>query len=147
MASQAVPSSSAQSSAVTALSRPGWLTFAAVVMFSVGLGRVISAIYYFADSNRVNNLTLGAFGGHLFLWGLWDLLIAAIAFWAGWSLLNGDMFGRVIGYLWAGLVLIQSFLELTYAPWYGGIAAAVSLLVIYALSTTSSWAGSAETGI
>jgi hypothetical protein len=26
---------------------------------------------------------------------------------------------------------------MTYAPWYGGIAAAVSLLVIYALSTTS----------
>jgi hypothetical protein len=144
MASRPAPGSSGQSPAITALGRPGWLTFAAVVMFSVGVGRVISAIYYFADSNRVNNLTLGAFGGHLFLWGLWDLIIAAIAFWAGWSLLNGDAFGRVIGYLWAGVVLIQSFLEMTYAPWYGFVSAAVSLLVIYALSTTSSWTGSAE---
>jgi hypothetical protein len=91
MASQAVPGHS--STAIAALDRPGWLTFAAVVMFSIGLGRVVSAIYYFADSNRVNDLTLGAFGGHLFLWGIWDLVIAAIAFWAGWSLLNGDMFG------------------------------------------------------
>jgi hypothetical protein len=142
MASQAVPDSPGQSSAaITALDRPGWLTFTAVVLFSVGVGRVISAIYYFADSNRVNNLTLGAFGGHLFLWGIWDLIIAAIAFWAGSSLLNGDVFGRVIGYLWAGVVLVQSFLEMTYAPWYGGISAAVALLVIYALSTTSGWAG------
>ena len=140
MASRAVPGSSGQSSAaITALSRPGWLTFAAVVMFSVGVGRVISAIYYFADSSRVNNLTLGAFGGHLFLWGIWDLIIAVIAFLAGWALLNGDVFGRIIGYVWAGVVLVQSFLELTYAPWYGGISAVVSLLVIYALSTTSSW--------
>jgi hypothetical protein len=50
------------------LYRPGWLTFAAIVLFSVGCLRVISAIYYFADSARVNNLNLGAFGHHLFLW-------------------------------------------------------------------------------
>jgi hypothetical protein len=148
MASQGVRGPFGQASgAVTALERPGWLTFAAVVMLAVGVGRVISAIYYFADSSRVNNLTLGAFGGHLFLWGIWDLIIAAIAFWAGWSLLHGDTFGRIIGYLWAAVVLVQSFLELTYAPWYGGISAAVALLVIYALSTTSSWSAPASTSV
>jgi hypothetical protein len=147
MASPGVPASSGQSSAaITALSRPGWLTFAAVIMLAVGVGRVISAIYYFADSSRVNNLTLGAFGHHLFLWGIWDLIIAAIALWAGYSLLNGDMFGRIIGYLWAGVVLVQSFLEMTYAPWYGAIAAGIAILVIYALSTTSDWTGSAARG-
>ena len=44
------------------LRRPGWLTFAAIVLISVGCVRVISAIYYFADSTRVNNLSAGAFG-------------------------------------------------------------------------------------
>src|SRR5262245_63860001 len=118
MASQAVPGSSGQSSAaITALSRPGWLTFAAVVMLWVGVGRVISAIYYFADSHRVNDLALGAFGGHLFLWGIWDLIIAAIAFWAGWSLLHGDKGARSVGCLFAGRLLVQSFLAMTYPPW------------------------------
>ena len=135
MASQGSGSSRQSSEAITALTRPGWLAFAAVVMFSVGVGRVISAIYYLADSSRVNDLSLGLFGGHLFLWGIWDLIIAAIAFWAGWSLLHGEVLGRIIGYLFAGVVLVQSFLEMTYAPWYAGISAAVSLLVIYALST------------
>ena len=144
MSSQAAPAQAGTSSGLAALSRPGWLTFAAVVMLSVGCLRVLSAIYYFADSARVNNLTAGALGDHLFLWGLWDLLIAALALYAGWSLLGGNTFGRIVGYLWAGVVLVQSFVEMTYAPWYGGIAAVVSVLVIYALSTTSNWTGSAE---
>ena len=125
--------------ALDGLRRPGWLTFAGVVLVSVGFARTISAIYYFADSTRVNNLTAGAFGDHLFLWGLWDLLIAALAIWAGFSLLTGDAFGRVIGYTWAILVMVQSFLILGYAPWYGSAALLISVLVLYALSSTSGW--------
>jgi hypothetical protein len=121
------------------LYRPGWLTFAAIVLLAVGCLRVLSAIYYFADSARVNNLTAGAFGTHIFLWGLWDLLIAVLALWGGWSLLNGNTFGRVIGYLWAILVIIESFMILSWAPWFGFAALILAVLVIYALSSTSGW--------
>ena len=47
----------------------GWATFAAVLMFAVGFFRIISAISYFANSIRVNNLTNGAFQGHLWATG------------------------------------------------------------------------------
>jgi magnesium-transporting ATPase (P-type) len=125
--------------AYSGLNRPGWLTFAAVVMFSVGILRFISALYYFADSTRVANVTAGAFGDHLFLWGLWDLLIAVLAVWAGYSLLSGNTFGRVVGYFWAILVIVQSFLVLEYAPWFGFAALLLAMFVIYALSATSEW--------
>jgi hypothetical protein len=125
--------------AYSALRRPGWLTFAAVVMFSVGVLRAITALYYFADSARVNNLTGGAFGTHVFLWGIWDLAIAVLAIWAGYSLLNGNMFGRIIAYLWAGLVLIQGFLILASAPWYGFGAILLAILVIYAISVSADY--------
>ena len=138
MSSQATPAQ-AGSTQLAGLSRPGWLTFAAVIMLSVGCLRVLSAIYYFADSARVNNLTQGAFGSHLFIWGLWDLLIAVLALWGGWSLLSGSTFGRIIGYLWAGLVIIESFMMLGYAPWFGFAAILLAVLVIYALSATSDW--------
>ena len=69
--------------AYSGLNRPGWLTFAAVVLFSVGFLRIISAIYYFADSSRVANVSAGALGDNLFIWGLWDLLIAVLAISAG----------------------------------------------------------------
>jgi len=140
MSSQAAPAQAGTSSGLAALSRPGWLTFAAVVMLSVGCLRVLSAIYYFADSARVNNLTAGALGDHLFLWGLWDLLIAALALYAGWSLLGGNTFGRIVGYLWAGVVIINGFLMLSYAPWYGIASLLLAVFVIYALSATSDWA-------
>jgi hypothetical protein len=122
--------------AYSGLNRPGWLTFAAVVMFAVGFLRIISAIYYFADSTRVANVSAGALGDNLFLWGLWDLIVAALALWAGYSLLSGNTFGRVIGYLWA---IVESFLYIQYAPWYGAASLTLAVLVIYALSSTSEW--------
>jgi len=121
------------------LNRPGWLTFAAIVMFAVGVLRAISAIYYFAHSTRIANVSAGAFGNHLFLWGLWDLVIAALAIWAGYSLLSGNTFGRVIGYIWAILIIVESFMLLGYAPWFGFATLILATLVIYALSTTSEW--------
>ena len=121
------------------LRRPGWLTFAGVVLVSVGFARIISAIYYFADSTRVNNLSGGAFGHHLFLWGLWDLLIALLALWGGFSLFGGNTFGRVIGYTWGILVIVQSFLLFSSAPWFASAALLIAVLVIYALSSTSGW--------
>jgi hypothetical protein len=125
--------------AYSALRRPGWLTFAAVVMISVGILRVISALYYFAHSSRINDVGTGAFSNHLFLWGLWDLVIAALAIWAGYSLLNGDMFGRVVAYLWAGLVIIEGFLMLGVAPWFSFAAILLAVLVIYAVSVTADY--------
>lgn len=125
--------------AYSGLNRPGWLTFAAVTLFAVGFLRAISAIYYFADSARVVNVSAGALGGHLFLWGLWDLVIAVLAFAAGYSLLSGNTFGRVIGYMWAVVVIVQSFLIIEYAPWFGFGTLLLAILVIYALSASSDW--------
>ena len=125
--------------AFDALKRPGWLTFTAVILISVGILRIITAISYFGNSDKVNNLSNGLFGGQLWAWGLWDLIIAVLAIWGGFSLLQGNAFGRAIGYIWAGLVLIQSFLILAWAPWFGFLAMAIAVLVMFALSSTSGW--------
>jgi hypothetical protein len=127
------------SEVMTALKRPGWLTFAAVVMFAVAGLRVISGISYLADSVKVADLSSGLFGDDLFWWGIWDLGIAALAFFAGWSLLSGNTYGRVIGYIWAIAVIIESFLILSYAPWFGFASIALAIFVIYALSVTEDY--------
>jgi len=119
--------------------RPAWLTFAAIVMFSVGFVRIIYAIYYFANSVRIANLSNGAFSSHLWLWGIWDLGIALLAIWAGYSLLGGNEFGRIIGYAWAILVIIQSFLVISNDPWYATTMLVLASLVIYALAATSEY--------
>ncbi len=119
--------------------RPGWLTFAAIVMFAVGGARLISAIAYFANSNKVTNLTAGLFGDSLWAWGLWDLGVAALAIAAAFSLLSGGGFGRFMGYLWAILVIIESFSYITWAPWYAFAAMALAVFVIYGLAVAPEW--------
>ena len=117
-------------------SRTGWIMLAAVVMFSVGVFRIISGISYLADSHKINDYTAGFFGDNMWAWGLWDLLIAVIAIWAAFSLLKGGEFGRVIAYLWAILVIINSFLTIGIAPWFGAAMLTLALLVIYGLAST-----------
>ena len=99
--------------------RSGWLTFAAVLMFAVGFVRIISAIRYFDDGQEINDLSAGLFGG--------------------WSLLSGGVSGRVVGYVWGVLVIVQGFLILEHAPWYGAAGITLAVLVVYGLASTSGW--------
>jgi hypothetical protein len=124
--------------------RPGWLTFAAVVMFAVGVMQAISGIYFLSNSTRIADVSGGAFGDHIVALGIWELVIAALSLAGGYSLLSGQTFGRVIGYLWASLVVVESFLLFRSAPWYAFGALLLGVLVIYALSTTSGWTDTTE---
>jgi hypothetical protein len=116
--------------------RTGWVMFAAVVLFSVGFLRIISGISYLANSRKVNDLTFGIFGDNLWAWGLWDLGIAIIALYAGYSLLGGGGFGRVVAYLWAILVIVNSFLIIGAAPWFAALMITLAVLVVYGLTTS-----------
>ena len=63
-------------------------------------------------------------------------LFAAIL--AGFSLLSGGGFGRVIGYIWAVLVIVQGFAVIGIAPWYSALSISLAALVIYGLASTPS---------
>ena len=114
-------------------SRTGWIMLAAIVMFSVGVYRVLSGISYLANSHKINDFTAGFFGDNMWAWGLWDLGIAAIAIWAAFSLLSGGEFGRVIAYIWA---ILNSFLIIGIAPWFAAAMIALAVLVVYGLAST-----------
>jgi len=116
----------------------GWTTFAAIVLYAVGFFRIISGISYLVNSHKVNNFSFGLFGDNMWVWGLWDLGIAALAIYAAYSLLEGGEFGRIVAYIWAILVIVNGFLILAYAPWYGAIAITIAGLIVYGLATTTS---------
>ena len=119
--------------------RSGWLTFAAIIMFAVAFIRIIAAISYFDDSQEVANLTAGLFGDSLWAWGVWDLCIAALALFGGWSLLTGGGFGRTVGYIWGVVVIVNGFAVIQLAPWYSAASITLAVLVIYGLATTAGW--------
>lgn len=66
----------------------------------------------------------------------WDLGIAAVALFAGHSLLGNGTFGRVVAYLWAGLVIVNSFLIMGIAPWFAFTMIALAVLVVYGLASS-----------
>jgi hypothetical protein len=113
----------------------GWLEFAAIMMFAVGFFRIISAIEYFADKHRINDLTGGLFEGNAWAWGLWDLAIAAVAILAGLSILAGGGFGRVLGYIFGVMIIVQGFTVINLAPWYGALSITIGALVVYGLAS------------
>ena len=76
------------------------------------------------------------FGDNLWAWGLWDLCIAALALFAGWSLLNNGGFGRFVGYLWGVVVIVNGLLIIDQVPWYAATAITLAVLVIYGLATS-----------
>ena len=119
--------------------RPGWLTFAAMIMFAVCFTRTISGINYLAGGSQISDLTNTVFGDQLKVWGVWDLCLAALALFAGLSLLVGGGFGRVLGYIWAVWVIVQSFLIIGAAPWFAIAMIALATFVIYGLSASSDW--------
>ena len=116
--------------------RSGWLEFTAVLMFAMAFFRIITAIAYFSKSNKIDNLTNGLFSSHVWAWGAWDILIAVVAIFAGLSLLGGGGFGRVIGYVFGVLVIVQGFTVINIAPWYGALAILLGVLVVYGLART-----------
>ena len=115
----------------------GWNALAAVVMFSVGFLRLISGISYLADSNKVNDLTLGLFGDNLWAWGLWDLGIGILALFAAYSVVVGGTFGKVVVYLWAVAVIVNSFLIIGVAPWFAAASITLAVLVVYGIAKAS----------
>ena len=126
--------------ATTALERrPGWVTFAAVLLFAVGFTRIISAFNYFGNGATINDLSDSVFGGQLWVWGIWDLCLAVLALGAAVSLLGGGRFGRVIAYIWGVWVIVQGFLIMGLAPWFAVTMIALAALVIYGLASTSNW--------
>ena len=116
--------------------RAGWIEFAAIVMFAVGFFRIISAIAYFSKSHKLNDLTAGLFSNHVWAWGVWDLCIAALALFAGLSLLAGGGYGRVFAYIWAVLVIVNGFVIVNIVPWFAVTMIAIAALVVYGLASS-----------
>lgn len=128
--------------------RPGLVTFSAIMMFILAgfqlTWGIIELVYGFAGYTWIVT-TYGTFGGYLWLWGIFDLLIAAVVFYTGVDLLRGGVFGQVVGLVIAGLSAIRWFFYLPAMPWLAIVIIAVDIIIIYGLVAHSEYFGSGDT--
>jgi hypothetical protein len=131
---------------VEVLSRPGLVTFAAVMMFVLAGFQLVFAIDEFASAAWVAANVYGALGGPLWAWGIIDLALAAVAAYAGYDLLRGGSFGRIFGLIIASFSAVRWFFYLPAAPLLAIVVIAVDVVIIYGLATNTEYFKAAEMG-
>jgi hypothetical protein len=112
--------------------RPGWITFAAVMLF-VGAGvHALWAINEFADAAWVADVTNGILDDQLWLWALWDSAITVLFLYAGWDLLRGTgNVGRWLAVIAASVSIVRWMYWIPFAPLAGFTIVILAALVIY----------------
>ena len=113
----------------------GWSFFAAVVLILVGAMDIITGFIALFDDNYV----VATGRGGLFVfdatgWGFTVLIIGAALVLAGFSILKGSLYGRVIGVIAAGLSAIAHISTMRVYPIWSLTIIAICVLVIYALT-------------
>jgi hypothetical protein len=133
-APRTAPAPTAQAApATTAVTRPALVTFAAVIMFLLAAFQLIFAIVEFYNAAWFAQTIYGTFSDRLWLWGIIDLVVAAVAAYAGYDLLRGGTFGRIVGFIAAASIGVRWFFYLPADPWEGIVMIALAVLVIYGL--------------
>jgi hypothetical protein len=127
----------------TVAQRPGWFTFAAVTMFFVAGFEVLSALLAFGGTGWWATETGNLVYANFVFWGVLDLIVALVAFYAGISLLRGGSYGLVMGYLFAGLAAIRWLFVVPAAPIISVVMIALCVMVIYGLAKRSDFVESA----
>lgn len=112
----------------------GWIVFSGVMMIMIG---VFQAIMGFVAIFKEDYYLVGRTGLVVELdytaWGWVHLIFAIVVLLAGFSVLAGQMWARVVGIILAVLSAIGNLVFLAAYPVWGVIVITLDVLVIYAL--------------
>jgi hypothetical protein len=104
------------------------MIFAGLLTIFVGITGIVRGAFFGAVP--AYTFTFGAFGR-----GLTDLIIGAVVLAAGVCLLMGMMWARVVGVVLAVIMGVANFLFLPYYPLGSIVLIALSIFIIWALTT------------
>jgi hypothetical protein len=115
----------------------GWVIFAAVMLFVVGVLNVIYGIAAIGDSKffvQDQKYILS----NLNTWGWVTLIVGVAQLFAGYSLWSGGLYGRVFAILTAGFGAIAALMSLPAYPFWSLAIFALDVIVIQQVATYGS---------
>lgn len=117
----------------------GWVLFAGIFMivgglfaFFEGLGALLRSGRFYAT---VNNYPYGA---NITAWGWIELIGGAIVFLAGFYVMRGAVWARVVGITLASLSAFANFFFIPFYPFWAIAVITINLFVIWALAAHGS---------
>jgi hypothetical protein len=112
----------------------GFILFAAIMMIMVGIWQALQGLiaifeneFYVATRNYLFEFDATA-------WGWIHLLIGLLVAFAGWGLLSGRTWARMVAITLAVLSAIANFLFIPYYPFWSLLIIAVDVFVIWAIA-------------
>ena len=112
----------------------GFILFAGIMMIMVGIWQALQGLiaifeneFYVATRNYLFEFDATA-------WGWIHLLIGLLVAFAGWGLLSGRTWARVVAITLAVLSAIANFLFIPYYPIWSLLIIAVDVFVIWAIA-------------
>jgi hypothetical protein len=124
---------------------PTLVFFAGVMILLLGGFEIVWAVVEFLNVAWLATVTYGDFDRLLWLWAILDLILAAAAIYAGYDILRGGTFGRIVGIVVAAVSALRWFFYLPASPWIGVVMIAVDIIIIYALVAHGDYFDTAST--
>lgn len=119
--------------------RPGWVTFAAILMVLTGMFSIVMAISTFTSASWVSGLEVSYGAGSLWISGIIDLVIAGGSFYAAYSLTQGGKFGFYLSFMIAGMSAVKWFFLLFFDPYVAVVFLAIDFLIMYGLAKSADY--------
>lgn len=113
----------------------GLTLFAAAMMMIGGVWHAMAGIAALVDDDIYVTTPNYIYSFDLTLWGWVQLLLGTLVAVAGFAILRGQMWARLVGIIIASLSLIASFLFMPLYPLWALSIIALDVFVIWALTT------------
>jgi hypothetical protein len=112
----------------------GFTMFAAVMMITVGAWQALQGLIAIFENEFYVQTRNYLFEADATSWGWIHLVLGVIVAFAGFGLLSGRTWARVVGITLAALSATANFLFIPYYPFWSILIIAVDIFVIWALA-------------
>ena len=112
----------------------GFTVFAAIMMLMVGVFQALQGLVAIFENEFYVQTRNYLFQFDATAWGWIHLVIGVLVAFAGWGLLSGQTWARVVGITLAVLSAIANFLFIPYYPFWSLLIITLNVFVIWALS-------------
>ncbi|HTF58556.1 MAG TPA: hypothetical protein VK713_01440 [Actinomycetes bacterium] len=112
----------------------GFTVFAAIMMLMVGVFQALQGLIAIFENEFYVQTRNYLFEFDATTWGWIHLVIGLLVAFAGWGLLSGQTWARVVGITLAALSATANFLFIPYYPFWSLLIITLNIFVIWALT-------------